>query len=94
MEKNLNRCVCVYLYIYITGSLCCTSETNPLLYINYTSIKMKMLNSPQGWSFAWCCSLSPPKADPEMLIGELEVYRRWRWAQPCERAGGSGWGRG
>ena len=33
---------------------------------------MKMLNSLQEWSFAWCCSLNPPKADPEMVIGELE----------------------
>ena len=45
-----------------------------LLYLNFLiySIKMKMLNSLQEWSFAWCCSLNPPKADPEMVIGELE----------------------
>ena len=49
---------------------------------------MKMLKSLQEWSFVWCYSLSPPKADPEMVIGELEVYRRWPWAQPCERAVG------
>ena len=29
------------MYIYITGSLCCTPETNTALQINYTSMKKK-----------------------------------------------------
>lgn len=74
--------------IYITESLCCTSETNPLLYINYTSIKMKMLKSLQEWSFVWWYSQSPSKPDPEMVIGELKVYRRWPGLSPVKGAVG------
>ena len=31
----------MYTYIYITGSLCYTPETNTILQINYTSMKKK-----------------------------------------------------
>ena len=37
MENNMKN-----IYICITESLCCIPETNPILYINYTSIKKKV----------------------------------------------------
>ena len=44
MEKNMKKnihyiflCVC----IYVTGSLCCTPETNTTLQINFTSIQKR-----------------------------------------------------
>ena len=33
--------MCVYIYICISESLCCTTETNTTSYINYISIKLK-----------------------------------------------------
>ena len=35
--------VCVYIYIYITESLCCTAEIITILKINYTSIKLSKM---------------------------------------------------
>ena len=45
MEKNLkkNTYVSIYIYIYISESLCCTPETNTTLQSNYTSIKKKQI---------------------------------------------------
>ena len=34
MENNLK-------YMFVTESLCCTHETNTILYLNYTSIEKK-----------------------------------------------------
>ena len=47
-EKNLNTHTHThththtYIYIYITESLCCITETNTTLQINYTPIKGKV----------------------------------------------------
>ena len=37
MEKNLKKNV-LYVCIYIKNSICCKSETNTTLYINYISV--------------------------------------------------------
>ena len=38
-EEEYEEELDIYIYIYNTISLCCTSEINTTLYINYTSIK-------------------------------------------------------
>ena len=35
----------MYIYVSITESLCCTPETNTILQINYTSVKIKIKNN-------------------------------------------------
>ena len=46
MEKNMKK---IYMYAFVTKSLCCTPETNTTLYLNCTPIK-KFLQKKQKWT--------------------------------------------
>ena len=48
MRKEKDRCMC------ITDSLCCTTETNSIVKINYTPVKIIMKKEPRALHLVAC----------------------------------------